>query len=116
MGRVAFVLFLVLAMPIGIHHLFADPHIGRGSSSCTVFCGVVIPTLLTAPQDGLLGAVVCGGRGLLGLGCSAALGIGRSCCDRSLVMLGLGGAGGLVNMSYHRFDDSQRNGSRAIST
>src|SRR5712692_2226837 len=30
MGRVAFVLFLVLAMPIGIHHLFADPNIGIG--------------------------------------------------------------------------------------
>src|SRR4029079_5299909 len=26
MARVAFVLFLVFSMPIGIHHLFADPH------------------------------------------------------------------------------------------
>src|SRR4029453_19020832 len=30
MGRVAFVLFLVFSMPIGIHHLFADPHVGSG--------------------------------------------------------------------------------------
>ena len=30
MGRVAFVLFLVFSMPIGIHHLFADPHVGAG--------------------------------------------------------------------------------------
>ena len=49
MGRVVFVLFLVLAMPIGIHHLFADPHIGAGFKFLhTVFtAGVVIPTLLT---------------------------------------------------------------------
>ena len=30
MGRLAFVLFLVVAMPIGIHHLFADPQVGAG--------------------------------------------------------------------------------------
>jgi hypothetical protein len=30
MGRVAFVLFLVFSMPIGIHHLFADPQVGSG--------------------------------------------------------------------------------------
>ena len=30
MGRVAFVLFLVFSMPIGIHHLFADPQVGAG--------------------------------------------------------------------------------------
>jgi cytochrome c oxidase subunit 1 len=35
MGRVAFVLFLVFSMPIGMHHLFADPHVARASSSCT---------------------------------------------------------------------------------
>src|SRR3954453_20817980 len=30
MGRIAFVLFLVVAMPIGIHHTFADPQVGAG--------------------------------------------------------------------------------------
>ena len=30
MGRVAFALFLVFSMPIGIHHLFADPQVGAG--------------------------------------------------------------------------------------
>src|SRR5262249_58697049 len=30
MGRVAFVLLLVLAMPIRLHHLFADPNVGAG--------------------------------------------------------------------------------------
>ena len=30
MGRMAFILFLVVAMPIGIHHLFMDPQVGAG--------------------------------------------------------------------------------------
>ena len=30
MGRIAFILFLVVAMPIGIHHLFEDPEVGAG--------------------------------------------------------------------------------------
>ena len=30
MGRLAFILFLVVAMPIGIHHLFEDPEVGSG--------------------------------------------------------------------------------------
>ncbi|HUL65357.1 MAG TPA: cbb3-type cytochrome c oxidase subunit I, partial [Burkholderiaceae bacterium] len=106
MGRVAFVLFLVLAMPIGIHHLFADPHIGAGFKFLhTVFtAGVAIPTLLTV--GGLTASLeiagrLRGGRGLLGW-------VGALPWDRpivlatglSLLMLGLGGAGGLINMSY----------------
>jgi cytochrome c oxidase subunit 1 len=30
MARLSFVLFLVVAMPIGIHHLFVDPEVGQG--------------------------------------------------------------------------------------
>ena len=30
MGRIAFVLFLVVSMPIGIHHTFMDPEVGAG--------------------------------------------------------------------------------------
>jgi cytochrome c oxidase subunit 1 len=32
MARISFALFLVVAMPIGIHHLFADPQVGSGFS------------------------------------------------------------------------------------
>ena len=35
MGRLAFALFLVVSMPIGIHHLFMDPRSAPASSSCT---------------------------------------------------------------------------------
>ena len=106
MGRVAFVLFLVLAMPIGIHHLFADPNIGIGFKFLhSVFtAGVVLPTLLTVA--GLAASLeiagrLRGGKGLLGW--VAALPWERPivlATGFSLVMLGLGGAGGIINMSY----------------
>ena len=49
MARVSFILFLVFAMPIGIHHLFADPQVGSGFKFLhAVFTGMVsVPTLLT---------------------------------------------------------------------
>ena len=82
MGRVAFVLFLVLAMPIGIHHLFADPHIGEGFKFLhTVLRAVAIPTLLTAftlTASLEIAGRLRGGRGLLGW-VAALPGIGRWC-------------------------------------
>src|SRR5678816_4760180 len=49
MGRVAFVLFLVFSMPIGIHHLFADPQVGAGFKfvHAAMTAMVSVPTLLT---------------------------------------------------------------------
>jgi cytochrome c oxidase subunit I len=106
MGRIAFLQLLIFAMPIGIHHLFADPQIGAGFKFLhTVFTAMVaVPTLLTifticASLE--IAGRLRGGRGLIGW-------IGKLPWDRplvlaaalSLVMLGLGGAGGLVNMSY----------------
>jgi len=106
MARVVFVLFLVLAMPIGIHHLFADPHIGAGFKFLhTVFtAAVVIPTLLTVftlSASLEIAGRLRGGRGLLGW--IKALPWDRPmmlAAGFSLLMLGLGGAGGLINMSY----------------
>jgi cytochrome c oxidase subunit 1 len=106
MGRVAFVLLLVLAMPIGIHHLFADPNVGTGwKFLAAVFtAGVTIPTLLTIGGITVsleIAGRLRGGKGLLGwLG---ALPWGRPmvlATGLSLVMLGFGGAGGIINMSY----------------
>ena len=106
MGRVAFVLFLVVSMPIGIHHLFADPNIGAGFKFLhTVFsAGVAIPTLLTVGGITLsmeIAGRLRGGRGLFGW--VRALPWDRPmllAAGLSLVMLGFGGAGGLINMSY----------------
>jgi cytochrome c oxidase subunit I len=106
MGRLTFIMFLVFSLPVGMHHLFADPEYGSGfkflQSFLTFF--VALPTLLTvfsicASLE--IAGRVRGGRGLFGW-------IGALSWDEpmvlavalSLVMLGLGGFGGLINMSY----------------
>jgi cytochrome c oxidase subunit 1 len=106
MGRLTFIMFLLFSVPVGIHHLFADPEIGVGFKFIQSFLTflVALPTLLTVFS-------ICasleiagrhrGGKGLLGWIPALPwyepmiLAVGLS-----LVMLGLGGFGGLVNMSY----------------
>jgi cytochrome c oxidase subunit I len=106
MGRLAFVLFLVVAMPIGVHHLFQDPQVGAGFKFLqSVFTAVVaVPTLLTifticASVE--IAGRLRGGKGLLGwlvaLPWDNPIMLGTAF---SFVMLGFGGAGGLINMSY----------------
>jgi cytochrome c oxidase subunit 1 len=106
MGRLTFIMFLVFSLPVGMHHLFADPNYGEGfkfvQSFLTFF--VALPTLLTvfsicASLE--IAGRARGGRGLLGWIAALpwdepmVLAVGLS-----LVMLGLGGFGGLINMSY----------------
>ena len=106
MARLSFVLFLVFAMPIGMHHLFADPMVGSGIKLMhTIFTAMVaVPTFLTVftiCASVELAARLRGGKGLLGWVKAlpwdnpAMLAVAFS-----FVMLGLGGAGGLINMSY----------------
>jgi cytochrome c oxidase subunit 1 len=49
MGRISFILFLVVAMPIGVHHLFEDPEVGAGFKFLhSVFTALVaVPTVMT---------------------------------------------------------------------
>lgn len=106
MARLSFALFLVFAMPIGVHHLFADPMVGSGIKVMhTIFTAMVaVPTFLTifticATVE--LAARLRGGQGVLGWlkklpwESPAMLAVAFS-----FIMLGLGGAGGLINMSY----------------
>jgi cytochrome c oxidase subunit 1 len=106
MARLSFALFLVFAMPIGIHHLFADPEVGSGFKYVhSVFTAmVVIPTLLTVftiCASVEIAARLRGGKGMLGWvralpwKSPAMLGLAFS-----FILLGFGGAGGLINMSY----------------
>jgi cytochrome c oxidase subunit I len=106
MGRISFILFLVVAMPIGVHHLFADPEVGSGFKFLhSVFTALVtLPTLLTVftiCASVEIAARRRGGKGLLGWlkvlpwHNPAMLGVALS-----FVMLGFGGAGGIINMSY----------------
>ena len=106
MGRIAFLQLLVFSMPIGLHHLFTDPQVGAGFKFLhAVFTGMVaVPTLLTifticASLE--IAGRLRGGRGLFGW--VAALPWQQPmvlASGLSLLMLGLGGAGGLINMSY----------------
>ena len=106
MGRVAFVLFLVFSMPIGIHHLFADPQVGAGFKfvHAAMTAVVSVPTLLTVftiVASVEIAGRLRGGTGLLGW--VKALPWDNPmmlAVTFSFVMLGFGGAGGIINMSY----------------
>ncbi len=106
MARIAFVLFLVFSMPIGMHHLFQDPQVGSGMKFVhAVFTAMVsVPTLLTIFT--ICASVEIAGRlrgGKGALGWIAALPWKNPmmlAVAFSFVMLGFGGAGGLINMSY----------------
>ena len=99
-------LFLVVAMPIGIHHVFEDPQVGAGFKFLhSVFTALVaLPTLLTVFT--ICASVEIAARLRGGSGGSAGCAVlpwhnpvllGAAF---SFVMLGFGGAGGLINMSY----------------
>jgi cytochrome c oxidase subunit 1 len=106
MGRVAFVLFLVFSMPIGIHHLFADPQVGAGFKfvHAAMTAMVSVPTLLTVftiVASAEIAARLRGGKGAFGW--VKALPWDNPwmlAVTLSFVMLGFGGAGGIINMSY----------------
>ncbi|MFK4657331.1 cytochrome c oxidase subunit 1 [Bradyrhizobium japonicum] len=106
MARISFILFLVVAMPIGMHHTFADPQVGAGfkfiHSAFTAL--VALPTLLTVftiCASVEIAARLRGGRGMFGwiraLPWDNPMMLALAF---SFVMLGFGGAGGLINMSY----------------
>ncbi len=106
MARISFALFLVVAMPIGIHHLFMDPEVGQGfkflHSVFTAF--VTLPTLLTVftiSASVEIAGRLRGGKGIFGwLTALPWRNPMMLALAFSFIMLGLGGAGGLVNMSY----------------
>lgn len=106
MARISFILFLVVAMPIGIHHAFADPQVGAGfkfiHSAFTAL--VALPTLLTVftiCASVEIAARARGGRGVFGwLKVLPWRNPMMLAVTFSFIMLGFGGAGGLINMSY----------------
>jgi cytochrome c oxidase subunit I len=106
MGRLAFILFLIVAMPIGVHHLFADPQVGAGFKFVHAFFTalVALPTLLTVftiCASVEIAARLRGGRGAFGwlkvLPWHNPIMLAVSF---SFILLGFGGVGGLINMNY----------------
>lgn len=106
MARISFVLFLVVAMPIGIHHTFADPQVGAGFKFIhSAFTAIVaLPTLLTVftiCASVEIAGRLRGGRGPFGwLTALPWQNPVMLAVAFSFIMLGFGGAGGLINMSY----------------
>jgi len=105
-ARLVFIMFLVFSLPVGMHHLFADPEHGVGFKFLQAFFTffVVLPTLLTvfsicASLE--IAGRARGGRGLFGwIGALPWHEPMLLASALSLLMLGLGGFGGLINMSY----------------
>lgn len=106
LGRVAFVMLLVLSLPIGFHHLYMDPQQGAGfklSHGALTFL-VAVPTLMTAFT--ISASLEFAGRSRGGTGQFGW--IGALPWRNSMVLAGilaaamlvLGGFGGLVNASY----------------
>jgi cytochrome c oxidase subunit 1 len=106
MGRLSFVLLLLYSLPVGMHHLFMDPEQSTGFKlvQTALTALVTVPTLLTifticASME--IAGRLRGGKGLFGW-------IGALPWERPMVlatglafiMLGFGGGGGLINMSY----------------
>ena len=107
MGRIAFILFLLYSLPVGLHHLFMDPEHSNGFKFFQMFLTalVSVPTLLTvftitaSMEDRRHGCAAA--TGLFGLDRRAALGPADGAGHRPcLSMLFFGGGGGLINMSY----------------
>lgn len=106
MGRVSFVMLLVISVPIGFHHLYMDPFQEAGFKLMHMFGTfmVAVPSLLTAftiTASMEISGRLRGGTGLFGwIGALpwrdplvAAAGLG-------LVLLAGGGFGGIINASY----------------
>jgi cytochrome c oxidase subunit 1 len=93
-------------MPIGIHHLFADPQVGAGFKfvHAAMTAMVSVPTLLTVftiVASVEIAGRLRGGKGVFGwirtLPWDNPMMLALTF---SFVMLGFGGAGGIINMSY----------------
>jgi cytochrome c oxidase subunit 1 len=106
MGRISFAAFLVVAMPIGLHHTFEDPQVGAGFKYLhSIFTALVtVPTFLTVftiCASVEIAGRLRGGKGVIGwLAALPWRNPAMLAVALSFVLLGFGGAGGLINMSY----------------
>ena len=107
LARLAFWLFLVLSIPVGLHHQFADPGISPTWKALHTLLtyGVTFPSLLTAftvIASLELGGRARGGTGLFGWICKLPWD-DPSFSAQALAMLtfAFGGIGGIINASYN---------------
>jgi cytochrome c oxidase subunit I len=107
LARLAFWLFLVLSIPVGLHHQFLDPGISPAWKFVHAFLtyGVFFPSAMTAftvIASLEIGARARGGRGLFGWMRALPWGDPSYAAQNlAMIMFAFGGIGGLVNASYN---------------
>jgi cytochrome c oxidase subunit 1 len=106
MARVAFLLFLLYSIPVGLHHQFSDPGIGGGIKLVHTFLtfAVFFPSLLTYFNIGATLESAGRARGGAGwFGWVRELPWGNPALTAQIMAMFLfvpGGIGGLINASY----------------
>ena len=107
LARTSFILFLVLSIPIGIHHQYTDPGIHQGWKLLHAFLtfAVFFPSLLTffnvvASLES--GGRARGGRGWLDWFAKLPWGDPSLAAQLvSMILFAFGGVGGLINASFN---------------
>ncbi len=107
LARLAFWLFLVLSIPVGLHHQFTDPGISRGwkALQAALTYTVTFPSLLTAftvIASLELGGRAHGGKGLFGWIAKLPWKDASFAAQAlAMVAFAFGGIGGIINASYN---------------
>jgi cytochrome c oxidase subunit 1 len=107
MARVAFILFLILSIPVGFHHQYTDPGIGEGWKFIHALFtfGVFFPSLLTFFN--VVASLELGGRARGGTGWLMWIrnlpwqAPSFTSQVLAMILFAFGGIGGLVNASYN---------------
>ncbi len=107
LSRLAFWLFLVLSIPVGLHHQFADPGIAPKWKAFQMLLtyGVTFPSLLTAFT--VIASLELGGRARGGTGLFGWIwklpwkDPSFSAQALAIVTFAFGGIGGIINASYN---------------
>jgi cytochrome c oxidase subunit 1 len=107
LSRLAFWLFLVLSIPVGLHHQFADPGIALKWKAFQMLLtyGVTFPSLLTAFT--VIASLELGGRARGGTGLFGWIwklpwkDPSFSAQALAIVTFAFGGIGGIINASYN---------------
>jgi cytochrome c oxidase subunit 1 len=107
LARLAFWLFLVLSIPVGLHHQFADPGISPTWKAVHTLLtyGVAFPSLLTAFT--VIASLELGGRARGGIGLFAWVrklpwqDPSFSAQALAMATFAFGGIGGIINASYN---------------
>jgi cytochrome c oxidase subunit 1 len=107
LARLVFWLFLVLSIPVGLHHQFVDPGVPNGWKfiHALLTYALFIPSMLTAftvVASLELGGRANGGKGLLGWVPKLPWGNPSYAAQNlAMILFAFGGVGGLTNASYN---------------